>query len=582
MAQARSLAAAAAGILFLCSPLARAQNAAPPKTIAQPAGIALPAPTGRPSRLFDDTSVLVRFKAVAPPNLRAMARAQVHGTRLRAYSIVPGLEHIRLAPGQNVDEALAALRRLPFVAYAHRNPVIHIDQQLPNDPYFAEQWALHNTGQDSSFGVWLAGTPDADIDWPEAWAVPAATSGSVVAILDTGIDYRHSDLAPNVWLNLAELNGTPGVDDDGNGYVDDIRGWDFVNNDNSPLDGNGHGTHVAGTIAAVVNNLNGVAGVMWTGKVMALKILDDAGSGLLSDAVAALEYATAKGVRVANNSWGYSDIAPGEVADHQALHDAIQAAAAANLLFVAAAGNDAVDTDITPHYPSAFNLDNIISVAATDNTDQLASFSNWGAVSVDLGAPGVDVFSTYMLFAGAIDDYAWLSGTSMATPHVSGVAGLLAGIPACQTYGKVRDQIFSHVRPLVALSGLTATGGMLNIHDALAGSPCTVVPPPDADSDGVPDSADNCTLVANPTQLDSDGDGYGNACDPDFNNDGVININDLNRMKARLNVTPVIDVATDLDGDGAVNINDLNRLKSFLGKPPGPSGLHPNCPPTCP
>ena len=187
---------------------------------------------------------------------------------------------------------------------------------------------------------------------------------------------------------------------------------------------------------------------------------------------------------------------------------------------------------MTPHYPSAFDLDNVVSVTATDNNDQLASFSNWGAVSVDLAAPGQDIFSTYMLFAGVLDDYAWLSGTSMAAPHVSGVAGLLAGLPACQTYGQVRDQILSHARPIGALSGLTVTGGMLNVNDTLNGSEC-MPPVPDADGDGVPDASDNCTLVANPTQLDADVDGYGNICDADLNNNGLVTTSDYTILRNR-------------------------------------------------
>ncbi|MFQ5635542.1 MAG: S8 family serine peptidase, partial [Gammaproteobacteria bacterium] len=288
-------------------------------TVAVPSGIVVPAPTGRPARSYDPTSILVRFKPAALGNRRALARARVSGTRLRAYRAIAGLEHVRLRAGLDVDEAIAILRRLPYVAYAHRNHVIYIDQQLPNDAFFAEQWSLHNTGQGSLWGIWSPGAPDADIDWPEAWA-NATGSAALVAVIDTGIDYRHSDLAPNVWQNLAEANGIPGVDDDGNGYVDDVRGWDFVNDDNDPLDGHGHGTHVAGTVAAVANNSNGVTGVMWGGRVMALKVLDDQGFGLLSDAVEALQYAMDQGVRVSNNSWGYSEIGPGEMADHQALY----------------------------------------------------------------------------------------------------------------------------------------------------------------------------------------------------------------------------------------------------------------------
>lgn len=488
--------AAAALVVFLsCSPLTAAWADASVRTDeatsapkAQPSGIVVPAPTGRPNRTHDATSILVRFKPAASPNARATSRAQINGTRLRAYSMVSGLEHVRLGPGVDVDQALAIMRRLPFVAYAHRNHVIYLNQQLPNDAFFNEQWALHNTGQGSSWGIWLPGTPDADIDWPEAWA-NAAGSGSVVAILDTGIDYRHSDIAANVWQNAAEVNGVAGVDDDSNGYVDDIRGWDFVNEDSDPLDGHGHGTHVAGTVAALVNNNNGVTGIMWNGEVMALKIIDDLGFGLLSDAIEGLEYATAQGVRVSNNSWGYSEIAPNELADHQALYDTIQAAAAVDHLFVAAAGNDTVDTDSTPHYPSAFDLDNIVSVAGTDNNDQLAWFSNWGPVSVDLAAPGQDVFSTYKLFAGILDDFGWLSGTSMATPHVSGVAGLLFGLQPCQTYQQVRDQILNKVSPIGGLSGLTVTGGLLNINDTLDGNECApAIPPLTVDTTTLPNA----------------------------------------------------------------------------------------------
>jgi subtilisin family serine protease len=562
------LLAAAAGILLACPPPVIAQRDAPRASASGPSGIVVAAPRGEPARLRDERSVLVRFKASSAQSARAQARAQIGGTRLRSYTIVPGLELIRLPAGVGIEQALTLLRRLPSVAYAHANAVIHIDQQPPDDEYFAEQWALHNTGQGSGFGVWPPGTPDADIDWPEAWADPVG--GAVVAILDTGIDYRHGDLGPNVWMNAAEVNGSTGVDDDGNGYVDDIRGWDFAGNDNDPLDGHGHGTHVAGTVAAVTNNAYGVAGVMWSGQVMALKILADDGYGFLSDAVTAIEYATAKGVRVANNSWGYSEFAPEDLDDHEALHDAIEAAQAADLLFVAAAGNDTVDTDTTPHYPSAFDLDNVVSVAATDNNDDLASFSNWGAVSVDLAAPGDYVFSTYKLYLGTYDDYAWSSGTSMAAPHVSAVAGLLTGLPACQTYAQVRDQILGNVRPVAALAGLMVTGGVLNANDVLDGNECA--PPPDADGDGVPDAGDNCTLVANPTQLDADGDDYGNICDADLNNSGLTTVQDYTILRNALNTS---DPVADLNGSGVVTVQDYTILRNMLNMPPGPSGLHP-------
>jgi subtilisin family serine protease len=460
----------------MVSPSTAAQDE-PRSLRSGPSAIVVPVPTGRPAALRDERSILVRFEGFATAETRAAARAQIGGTRLRAFSLVPGLELVRLPPGRRPEQAIAALRRLPSVTYAHANTIIYINQQLPNDEYFFEQWALHNTGQGSAWGVWPPGSVDADIDWPEAWVAAGGGAGSVVAVLDTGIDYRHGDLAPNVWLNTAELNGSTGVDDDGNGYVDDIRGWDFVDGDNDPLDRHGHGTHVAGIVAAAANNAYGVTGVMWSGKVMALKVLNDAGYGLLSDAVAALEYATAMGVRVSNASWGYSQLEPGELTDHLALRDAIAASAARNHLLVAAAGNETLDTDAVPHYPSAFDLDNVIAVAATDNTDQLAWFSNWGAASVDLAAPGQDILNTWKRFA-QFDDFAWLSGTSMAAPHVAGVAGLLAARSACESYGQVRAQILDNVRPVGALSGLTVTGGVLDAAAALGGDPCAPPVPP--------------------------------------------------------------------------------------------------------
>lgn len=449
-----------ASILCLATDAATAQG--------RPSGIVVPPITGT-VRGHDQSSILVRFDASASPADRAIARARVNGSLKRSYDLVDGLEHLELHGGFDVARAAAILRSLPFVAYAHPDHVIAADQ-LPDDEYFAEQWSLHNTGQDSLFGVWVGGTADADVDWPEAWTARVGV-GSVVAVIDTGIDHRHSDLQASVWLNAAEASGAAGVDDDGNGYVDDLRGWDFANDDNGPLDGHGHGTHVAGTIAAVANNTRGVTGVMWNGQVMALKVLDDNGYGLLSDAVDALQYAVAKGVRVSNSSWGYSEYLTEEEADHNALRDAIAAARSQGHLFVAAAGNDSTDTDVTPHYPSSFDLDNIISVTASDNSDQLAWFASFGPASVDLAAPGDNVFSTYKLFGGSMDDYAWLSGTSMATPHVAGVAGLLIGLQPDWTYQQVRDRILNHVRPVTALAGTSVTGGVLNIRDALDGVP---------------------------------------------------------------------------------------------------------------
>ena len=237
----------------------------------------------------------------------------------------------------------------------------------------------------------------------------------MVAIIDTGIDYTHPDLAANIWTNPGEIAGD-GIDNDGNGYVDDVHGYDFVNNDGDPMDDHFHGTHTAGTVGAVGNNGVGVTGVNWQVKLMALKFLGASGSGSVSGAVSALEYAVTMGVRLSNNSWGGGGYS-------QALYDAIKNSQVIGHVFVAAAGNSGVNSDLQPAYPASYDLDNIISVAAIDSSDNLASFSNRGVVTVDLAAPGVAVLST-VLGGG----YASYSGTSMATPHVTGAAALALGL----------------------------------------------------------------------------------------------------------------------------------------------------------
>src|SRR5918999_1287399 len=270
-------------------------------------------------------------------------------------------------------------------------------------------------------------TQTEDADAPEAWNTGTGTAATVVAVIDEGVDVSHPDLRNNIWKNPGEVPGN-GVDDDRNGYVDDVNGFDFANDDASvydpdPIDGSGdeHGTHVAGTIAAEGNNGAGITGVNWQAKVMALKFLGP-NSGSTLDAVEAINYAVAKGADISNNSWGYVG------SPSRSLKDAITRADNAGLLFVAAAGNGGADgvgddndaNSTNTNYPSSFSNPNIISVAATDNRDRLASFSNFGASTVDLGAPGVNVLST---LPG--NRYGYYSGTSMATPHVTGVAALL-------------------------------------------------------------------------------------------------------------------------------------------------------------
>ena len=276
----------------------------------------------------------------------------------------------------DVKDAIAQWGDDPSFQYIQPNYTITVDATTPNDSHFSQLWGLHNTGQSG-------GTVDADIDAVEAWDIQ--TGGSVViGVVDTGIDYTHPDLVSNIWTNPGEIAGN-NIDDDGNGYVDDIHGYDFAYNDSDPMDVHSHGTHVAGTIAAAGNNSQGVVGVNWNAQLMALKFLGDNGSGSTFNAVRAVEYATAMGVRITNNSWGGGGFS-------QALYNAI--AAADDALFVAAAGNSGTDNDLYPHYPSNYDLDNVISVASTTRNDTLSGFSCYGATTVDLAAPGSSIYST--------------------------------------------------------------------------------------------------------------------------------------------------------------------------------------------
>ena len=283
-----------------------------------------------------------------------------------------------------VETALELYRRNPDVAYVEPNYIRYLNATTPNDPLFSRLWGLNNTGQSVSG---TSGTAGADVDGPEAWDVTQGSSTVVIAVIDTGVDYNHPDLAGNIWSNPGEVAGNR-IDDDNNGYADDIRGWDFVDNDNEPMDVQGHGTHVSGTIAAMGNNSIGVTGVCWQAKIMPLRIFDAfGGSATSARIIAAVGYAVNKGAKIINASFGGPDYS-------QAEYDALSSANSAGVLFVAAAGNETANNDTTPCYPAGYNLPNIISVAATDQNDELTYFSNYGATSVHVAAPGQNIYST--------------------------------------------------------------------------------------------------------------------------------------------------------------------------------------------
>ncbi len=345
-----------------------------------------------PATKFVPGELLVRFRGGVSAASRVDALAD-QGATLVSETAVPGLVLARLKPGQGVPGAVQAFERRSDVLYAQPN-WIYRASATPNDPRYAngELWGLHNTGQNG-------GITDADIDAPEAWDTTTGSSGVVVAVVDTGIAYDHPDLAPNIWANPGEVAGD-GVDNDGNGRVDDHRGWDFISGDNDPRDTNAHGTHVAGTIGARGNNATGVVGVNWNVRLMPVRVLGTDGSGTTFTVMSGFAYAAQEGAKVVNASLGGGGY-------DQATKDVIDAAT--TTLFVVAAGNGGADgvgdnNEATPQYPCNYTSSNLVCVAATTRTDGIAGFSNFGTTSVDLGAPGTQIMSTWLAFQSKFTD----------------------------------------------------------------------------------------------------------------------------------------------------------------------------------
>lgn len=376
-------------------------------------------------------------------------------------------DRIENAPGwiaiDDLDDAIPATTvreylLLPEVEYAEENFEINLIQAVdssivpvfPHDPQFIEQWALQNSGQ-------RGGKEGADISAPLAWATTTGSEEVVVAVLDTGVDYNHEDLKPNMWTRPASMEA---YQDAQLGSVDDEYGFNAVENASDPMDDNGHGTHCAGIIGAEGENDLGIAGVNWKVRIMPLKFMNAGGSGTTKDAIEAINYAINRkkagvNVRIISASWGSTQRS-------RALEDVIRKAYEADILFVAAAGNSSVSNDRTPHFPSSYNVPNVVSVAALDRNDQLAKFSNWGAKSVAIGAPGVDILSTWLGNA-----YEEKSGTSMATPVVAGVAALIVAEHPQMSVDNVRKKLLASTDPIVALKGKTVTGGRINAAKAL-------------------------------------------------------------------------------------------------------------------
>lgn len=420
--------------------------------------------------------ILVRFNPTVPAPARAVPAAigRVRGETMR------GVQRIQLAPGVSLEAAMARLESRSDVMYAEPNYIFKATEVRPNDPQYDNQWGLEQ------------------IDAPAAWQDQTGSRDVVVAVIDTGVQGSHPALARNMWVNVDEIPGN-GLDDDNNGYVDDDRGWDVAGNDNDPSDIQGHGTHVAGIAAATGNDGIGTSGTAWEASIMPVRALDDNGMGTTFGIAKAINYAVANGARVVNLSLGgdgYSETLA------TAINNAPQS------LFVVSAGNggsDGIgdDTSTSPSFPCNMPAENIICVAASGTSDSLTTFSNYGDM-VDLAAPGQSILSTY---PGST--YSWASGTSMATPFVSGAAALLwAEKPGAST-DEVRSAILKGVEASSALAGKVASGGRLHLPGAFRQISPAASPQPTPTAEPTPEPTPDPTPTQEPSPSPSPTDDTG-------------------------------------------------------------------------
>ena len=387
--------------------------------------------------------LLVRFEPGIHAVGRSMSHAELGTARAHRFRRIP-VDVVTIPEGADPDTVIAAYEARPDVAYAEPNHPVYV-QGEPNDPLFDDLWGLHNTGQ-------TGGAPGADIGAVEAWEHTTGSSEIIVAIIDTGVDYTHEDLADNMWENPNPSN-----------VHHDLHGARWTNGDGTltsgdPMDENSHGTHTAGTVGAVGNNELGVVGVNWDVRLMALRFMDEDGKGVVADAIAAIEYAMDHGAHVINASWGTDEYS-------ESLRAILHEAAEANVLFVASAGNRNKDNDEEPFYPASFDAPNIIAVASSTDKDARSSFSNWGKDSVHVAAPGSRIKS-------ALPDnrYGNKSGTSMAAPHVAGAAALFLSLNPGASHRLVKQRILETVTPLDAWEDLVQTGGRLNAGALVGGA----------------------------------------------------------------------------------------------------------------
>lgn len=408
------------------------------------------------TRNFGRPEVLVKFKSGVSSEAIDALTARLRDRVEDRLENAEGWQAIDDLDNADAASIVAQYSQLPEVEYAEPNYEINLEETnagplvpvLPHDPQFNDQWALANSGQ-------RGGKQGADISATLAWATTTGNDKLVVAVLDTGVDYTHEDLVENMWVRPATM--APYHDNE-LGTIDDLNGFNAIDSAADPMDDNGHGTHCAGIIGAEGENNVGIAGVNWKVQIMPLKFLNAGGSGSTKDAIEAINYVINRkkagvNIRIISASWGSTQ-------KSRALGDIIRKAYENDILFVAAAGNSSVDNDRTPHYPSSYP--NVISVAALDRNDQLASFSNFGVKSVMIGAPGVDILSTWLG-----NEYEEKSGTSMATPVVSGVAALILAKNPRMSVEDLHKRLMDSTDPIIALKGKTVSGGRINAAKAL-------------------------------------------------------------------------------------------------------------------
>ncbi len=409
--------------------------------------------------MYKPGELLVRFKdGVSDKQIADLHRAI--GSKVLDQIPSIRLQRVKLPDGLSIDKAIKFYMDSGIVEHVERHALRYIYEIIPDDPYFENQWGPKK------------------IKVPKAWDISRGGLSVVVAVIDSGVDYSHPDLAQNIWINQIEANGKKGVDDDGNGYIDDIHGWDLADNDNEPMDIVGHGTNISGIIGAVGNNNIGITGTCWTVKIMPLKVVaDDSDSILEMDIIKAIYYAIDNGADIVNCSFG------GNARSEEERNAFIQLKKV-GILAVCSAGNDGLDNDKYPLYPASYNLENIISVGASDKNDNIADFSNYGKTSVNVLAPGVSIETT-----GLSNSYELVSGTSISAPFVSGIAALiLSSNPSINPF-KLRSIILTTVDKSLDSSTASkiASGGRVNANHAICKA---CIPKGDISGDGKVDITD--------------------------------------------------------------------------------------------